>query len=138
MKNTNKKYAKIMLAAAMGFSFVAEATNYTTAKAEAAVIRVQDDQNKPQLQQELLGSYADITTITAANLRSAYITFMENVRAKQNTWNDEDWKAAKVVLEKLDARKNTVEQQLGADDKAKIKVLQAEFRTLETKGDVED
>lgn len=136
MKKTTKTYAKVMLAAALGFSFAAEAANYTFAEANAAVVTMQDD--KLPMQQELLGEHADINAITAANMRQAYITFMENVREKKANWGDEDWQNAKNVLERLNAHKETVEKELGTDDKGKIKMLQAEFRTLETGGDIKD
>ncbi|WP_276498910.1 hypothetical protein [Pontibacter litorisediminis] len=136
MKNSSKTYAKVMLAAALGFSFAAEATNYTTAKAEAVAVTVQDD--KLPLQQELLGEHADINAITAQNMRQAYITFMENVREQKANWGDTEWQNAKNVLERLNAHKETVEKELGTDDKGKIKMLQAEFRSLETAGDVKD
>ncbi|PTX14653.1 hypothetical protein C8N40_11081 [Pontibacter mucosus] len=136
MKKTTKTYAKVMLAAALGFSFAAEAANYTFAEANAAVVTIQDD--KLPMQQELLGEHADINAITAANMRQAYITFMENVREQKANWGDTEWQNAKNVLERLNAHKETVEKELGTDDKGKIKMLQAEFRTLETGGDIKD
>lgn len=136
MKKTTKTYAKVMLAAALGFSFAAEAANYTFAEAKAAVVTIQDD--KLPMQQELLGEHADINAITAANMRQAYITFMENVREQKANWGDTEWQNAKNVLERLNAHKETVEKELGTDDKGKIKMLQAEFRTLETGGDIKD
>ena len=136
MKKTTKTYAKVMLAAALGFSFAAEAANYTFAEANAAVVTMQDD--KLPMQQELLGDHADINAITAANMRQAYITFMENVREQKANWGDTEWQNAKNVLERLNAHKETVEKELGTDDKGKIKMLQAEFRTLETGGDIKD
>lgn len=129
-----------MLAAALGFSFAAEAGNLVTARAKAEVVTtLQDDQhNMLPLQRELLGEHADINALTAANMRQAYITFMENVREQKSNWGDEDWQNAKNLLEKLNAHKETVEKDLKTDDKGKIKMLQAEFRTLETAGDVKD
>ncbi|MCX2739458.1 hypothetical protein [Pontibacter anaerobius] len=138
MKKSNRTYAKVMLAAALGFSFAAEATNYTSTNAKAAVITTQDDQNMLPMQQELLGEYADIKALTAQNMRQAYITFMESVREQKGPWADEEWQNAKNLLEKLNAHKETVEKELGTDDKAKIKMLQAEFRSLETTGDIKD
>lgn len=138
MKNTNRTYAKVMLAAALGFSFAAEATNYNNVETDAAAFAVQDDQSMLPMQQELLGEFAGINSITAQNMRQAYITFMENVREQKGAWGDEQWQNAKNVLERLNAHKETVEKELGTDDKGKIKMLQAEFRSLETKGDIKD
>ncbi len=129
-----------MLALALGFSFAAEATNNTftlTDSGKAAIERQQED-SATKLQQELLGQYADINALTATNLRQAYITLLENVRSKHATWTDQDWAKAQAVVNKLDAKKNTLEKQLGVDDKGKIKLLQGELRTLETKADAKD
>ncbi|WP_461490617.1 hypothetical protein [Pontibacter sp. HJ8] len=140
MKNNNKILAKIMLAGALGFSFAAEAANYTlhTPAIPVAVAIAQDDNSVKQWQQELLGEYADVSKLTAENLRQAYITLLESARAKQANWSDQEWKKVHAVINQLDARKNVVEKQLGADDKAKIKLLQGELRALETKGDIKD
>jgi hypothetical protein len=136
MKKPNRTYAKVMLAAALGFSFAAEATNLTSANAAAVAVTIQDD--KLPMQQELLGEFADINAITAQNTRQAYITFMENVREQKGTWGDTEWQNAKNILERLNAHKETVEKELGTDDKGKIKMLQSEFRSLETAGDIKD
>lgn len=139
MKNTNRSLAKIMLAGALAFSFAAEAANYTMSPATSvAVTMAQDEASVKQWQQELLGEYAEVNKLTAANLRQAYITLLESARAKQNSWSDQEWKKVQAVMNKLDARKNAVEKELGTDDKVKIKLLQGELRGLETKGDIED
>ena len=140
MKNNNRTLAKLMLAGALGFSFAAEAANYTLHATDVpvAVTIAQDDNSVKQWQQELLGEYADVSKLTAENLRQAYITLLESARAKQSTWSDQEWKKVQAVMNQLDARKNAVEKQLGTDDKAKIKLLQAELRALETKGDIKD
>lgn len=87
-------------------------------------------------EQKLLGTYADKSTITGANLRQVYIDFLENVRTQRSSWTDEDWEMAKMVLESLNARKDEVDEGLPTDDEVKIKALQMEFRTLETAGDL--
>ena len=91
-----------------------------------------------QWKQELLGKYADTSTITAANMREAYIHFMENVRAKRRDWGSHDWDMADMVMEELNARKKEVNKDLTTDDEIKIKALQMEYRTLETGGDIKD
>lgn len=87
-------------------------------------------------EQKLLGTYADKSTITQANVRQVYITFLENVRNQRGTWTDEDWEMAKMVLNSLNDRKDEVDEGLPTDDEVKIKALQMEFRTLETAGDM--
>ena len=138
MENRHKTYGKLLLALALGFSFAAEASNHAIYVHEPAVAVVQEDESIKHWQQELLGTYADVNSLTAANLREAYITLLVNVREKKGKWNDQDWNKAKAVIHKLDARKNSMEKELGTDDKAKIKLLQAELRTLETAGDIKD
>jgi len=87
-------------------------------------------------EQKLLGSYADKSTITQANVRQVYITFLENVRSQRSSWTDEDWEMAKMVLKSLNDRKDEVDDGLPTDDEVKIKALQMEFRALETGGDL--
>lgn len=138
MENRHKTYGKLLLALALGFSFAAEATSHTIYVYEPAVAAVQEDETAQLWQKELLGTYADVNSLTAANLREAYITLLVNVREKKGSWSDQDWNKAKAVINKLDARKSSMEKELGTDDKAKIKLLQAELRTLETAGDIKD
>lgn len=83
----------------------------------------------------LLGSYADRTTITGENLKQVYVQFMENVRSRENNWTDEDWEMAKMVLERLNERKEEVDDNISTEDEVSIKALQMEFRTLETAND---
>lgn len=87
-------------------------------------------------EQRLLGPYSDKTTINQTNVRQAYITFLENVRNQHNTWSNEDWEMAKMVLNSLNERKDEVDEGLNTDDEVKIKALQMEFRALETAGDL--
>ncbi|GAB3822438.1 hypothetical protein [Pontibacter rugosus] len=138
MTKKYKTYTKLMLAGALAFSFAAEATNYTLAKSTEVTAKMAQEDVAMQWQKKLLGSYSDISTLTATNIRAAYITLLENVRAQHSNWNDADWNQAKAVLDKLDYKKNTVEDKLDLTSKAKIKALQGEFRTLETAGDVKD
>ncbi len=140
MKKMHKSVGKAVLAMAFGAFLstgaMAQGAVSTQASVNAQAGAVQ--QGTKQLEQTLLGEYAEINALTATNLRQAYITLLENVRAQQNTWTDADWNKVHAVINKLDARKNALNKQLGADDKAKIKLLQGELRALETKGDVKD
>lgn len=137
MKRTNRTYAKLLLAGALGFSFAAEAANYTLTEKPAVQVQ-QDNKGVTAFQQELLGPYAEINSIKAADLRQAYIMLLQSVRERHESWTDVEWNKAKAIINKLDARKKAIHKQLGADDKAKIKLLQGELRTLETKKDIKD
>lgn len=137
MKRTNRTYAKILLVGALGFSFAAEAANFTIT--EKHVIQVQQgNQGVADFEKELLGPYADINKIPAADLRQAYIMLLQSTRDKSSNWTDAEWNKAQAIMKKLDARRKVVEKDLGTDDKAKIKMLKGELRSLETKKDIKD
>lgn len=128
-----------MLAGALSFSFVAEATNYTFTDTNSHVTEVaKQASTAKKWEKQLLGPYYKINTLTAANVREAYITFLTSVREQHQNWTDTEWNHAKAVLDKLDYRKNSLESQLKLNDKGKIKMLQAEFRALETGDDIKD
>jgi len=136
MKRSNKTYVGLLLAGALSFSFVAEAANYTLT--EPTIQVQQGNQGVPALEKELLGPYADINKIAAADLRQAYITLLESVRTRQDSFTDAEWNKVQAIMKKLDARRKIVSDDLGTDDKAKIKLLQGELRALETKKDIKD
>ncbi|MBC5775587.1 hypothetical protein H8S95_16035 [Pontibacter sp. KCTC 32443] len=138
MNRTNKSYAKILLAGALSFSFAAEAANITLTETAPMEQQQQGNQGVPALQKELLGPYADINSIAAADLREAYIMLLQSVRERHDTWTDAEWNKAQAISKKLDARRKVVEKDLGTDDKAKIKMLKGELRSLETKKDIKD
>ncbi|MBB6612778.1 hypothetical protein H7F15_17180 [Pontibacter sp. Tf4] len=140
MKKTTKTYLGIMLAGALSFSVAAEAANYTlnTQGNKPLTTAQQDNNGVPAFEKELLGPYADINKIPAADLRAAYITLLESVRSRSDNWTNAEWNKAQAVMKKLDARKKVVEKDLETDDKAKIKLLHAELRALETKKDIKD
>lgn len=85
----------------------------------------------------LLGGYADKSTIRRENVKQVYEYFMENVRNLESNWTDEDWEMAKMVLERLNERKDEVDENLPTEDEVAIKALQMEFHTLETANDME-
>lgn len=89
-------------------------------------------------ERNLLGRWADLASINENNVRDAYITFMENVRAQNENWTDEEWEMAKIVLENLNERKSQITGNIPTDTEVKIKALQMEFRTLETAADAND
>jgi chromosome segregation ATPase len=83
----------------------------------------------------LLGRYADKSTITRENVKQVYEHFMENVRTREGNWINEDWEMAKMVLEKLNERKEEIDESISTEDEVSIKALQMEFKTLETAND---
>lgn len=117
--------------------------DYQTLKQEfeSADAQFQQRMQTPELgawEGRLLGEYAAPQSVTETNVREAYITFMENVRAQNDTWTDQDWEMAKMVLERLNERKQQLTGDIPTDTEVKIKALQMEFRTLETAADVTD
>ncbi|MFD2998814.1 hypothetical protein ACFS7Z_00455 [Pontibacter toksunensis] len=105
-------------------------------EADESYEEVRMQARKSEWERNLLGRWADKATINAANVREAYITFMDNVRAKNENWTDADWDMAKLVLEELNERKSEIEGNIDTDTEVKIKALQMEFRTLETAADI--
>lgn len=87
-------------------------------------------------EQTLLGPWANLDSVNETNVRDAYITFMENVRANKQNWDNDDWEMAKRVLERLNERKDNISGNIETDAEVKIKALQMEFRTLETAADL--
>ncbi|MDX5436581.1 MAG: hypothetical protein LPK03_05265, partial [Pontibacter sp.] len=73
--------------------------------ADEAYQRNQQEPGIAEWERGLLDRWADFASINETNVREAYITFMENVRAKKDGWNDQDWEMAKRVLERLNERK---------------------------------
>ena len=104
--------------------------------ADVAYERTRGDARMAEWERNLLGRWADYASIDAANVRDAYITFMENVRVKKENWTDADWEMAKMVLQKLNDRKSEITGNIDTDTEVKIKALQMEFRTLEAAADV--
>jgi hypothetical protein len=81
-------------------------------------------------EKELLGSFGNVRTISPIHMREAYITFMQNVRAKRQNWTSRDWDYADYILQNLGKRKATVEEKLSTLDEIKIRTLIGEFYTL--------
>jgi small-conductance mechanosensitive channel len=91
-----------------------------------------------QWEQDLLGQYADKSAVNAGNVRLAYRTFMDNVRARQSTWGDEGWEMAKLVFRELNERNDALGEDVSTEDQVSIKALQMEFTALETADDVDN
>ncbi|WP_157600478.1 hypothetical protein [Rufibacter sp. DG15C] len=80
-------------------------------------------------EKELLGKFSNVQTIKAVQMREAYIFFLQNVRAKRQTWIPRDWDYAEYILQNLGKRKAAVENQLTTLDEIKIRSLVGEFYT---------
>ncbi|MDX5346273.1 MAG: hypothetical protein LPK19_03420 [Hymenobacteraceae bacterium] len=91
-----------------------------------------------EMEKELLGDNMDVNTLSAANMRDTYISFMQKVRRKKDNWTEAEWEQAEQVLKKLNNRKDQVSNLLSMKDKAKITALQMEFQSLQTGSDLED
>lgn len=81
-------------------------------------------------EKELLGPHSNLPSIKAAQMRTAYITFMQNVRVKRQNWIPRDWDYAEYILQNLGERKAAVETNLTTLDEIKIRTLIGEFHTL--------
>jgi hypothetical protein len=81
-------------------------------------------------EKELLGAYANIQRINTLQMRQAYITFLQNVRANRQGWTSRDWDYADYLLQNLGKRKAAVEANLTTLDEIKIRTLIGEFYTL--------
>jgi hypothetical protein len=86
----------------------------------------------------LLSNYSDLKTVTPANAKVAYLLFMGVVRAKKDSWSQEDWDYADAVYGELNQRKREIENNISNADGFKIKTLQGEYLTLEAAADAKD
>ncbi|CAN5902599.1 hypothetical protein BH24BAC1_BH24BAC1_33590 [soil metagenome] len=90
-----------------------------------------DKEELARWQAQLLGPHQNIPKIKAANLRDAYVTFIENVRERRRAWQPEDWVYAEEVLGRLNDRKDQVEPSLSTREIIKIQAVRTEFGTLQ-------
>lgn len=86
-------------------------------------------------EEELLREYKNIESVTAQNVREAYLTFMGSVRTKQRTFSQNDWDYVDHVYSKLNQRRRQIENQMSTGDKLKVRALQAEYLALEGAAD---
>ena len=100
---------------------------------DSAFTRAAAAQGHKNPEKELLGPYHDIKSLTTGNIAHAYITFIENARTRQSTWAEEDWRQAKVVMQKLDSRANSMGRMLKVADRSHIRAVQDEFRGMEAR-----
>ncbi|MCJ8166380.1 hypothetical protein MKJ04_16155 [Pontibacter sp. E15-1] len=105
-------------------------------KADESYMSSRSEAQMAEWDRNLLGSYADKSTINESNVREAYLAFMQNVRAQKSEWTNKEWDMAKMVLQSLNDRKSELTSDIDTDSEVKIKALQMEFRTLETAADI--
>jgi hypothetical protein len=86
----------------------------------------------------LLGSFSDLKSVSATNVKEVYLTFMGAVRAKKGNWTQEDWDYVDHVYGELNQRKREIDNSISTADALKIKTLQAEYLTLEAAADAKD
>lgn len=129
MGNNYRKFAGLILAGVFVFACTEAVSATPHFERAKQIVQAGAAQRNPE--RELLGPYADIKSLTTSNLAHAYITFLENVKARNGNWSAQDWDGAKVVMQKLDARKNSMARILKVADVSHIKKVQAEFRKLE-------
>ncbi|RNI31039.1 hypothetical protein [Rufibacter latericius] len=92
-----------------------------------------------RFEQELFGTPNALQVhMPAEGMREVYVQFLQNVRAKRNTWSAADWDYVDEIYSRLNQKKDQVEDQISGQDKLKIKALQAEYLTLETGKDAKD
>lgn len=82
-------------------------------------------------EQELLGAYAEPSSVNLKNIRMAYATLVENVRSRHENWDQEDWDMANLVLKDLNKRKEALGE-LPDEEEVQIKALQMEISAMET------
>lgn len=87
---------------------------------------------------ELLGTYADLSTITPDNVAAAYTQFLRQVRAKRRDWSQRDWDYADVIFKRLNERRRAIYLDVRASDDVRVKALQAEYMALENGRDLKD
>ncbi|MBC5994311.1 hypothetical protein [Pontibacter cellulosilyticus] len=90
-----------------------------------------------RFQDQLLREYKDIKSISAGNIREAYLTFMGTVRAQRRNWSQDDWDYVDHVYARLNERRGQVEGQISTGDNIKIRALQAEYLALEGSADTQ-
>lgn len=82
-----------------------------------------------QWERDLLGLYANGASMSVLHVDKAYATFMGNVRTRHQSWGEEEWEMAEMVLEELNQRKEAFDD-LPDETEVRIKSLQMEFEAL--------
>ncbi|WP_048921362.1 hypothetical protein [Rufibacter radiotolerans] len=91
-----------------------------------------------QMEQELLGNYKYLSSVSADSMRDAYVFFLQQVRDRNKTWTMEDWDYANAIYKRLNEREEALHDDIILRHATKIKALQAEYVALEKRADVRD
>lgn len=87
---------------------------------------------------QLLGTYADVETLTPATIEPAYVQLLRQTRAQRKQWSQRDWDYATSIYKRLNERLKAIRLDVKGRDEIHIRALQAEFTTHETSRDVRD
>lgn len=88
--------------------------------------------------QQLLGTYADVETLTPSTIEPAYVQLLRQTRAQRKQWTQRDWDYATSIYKRLNERLRAIRLDVKGRDELHIRALQAEFTTHETSRDVKD
>ncbi|GAB2959512.1 hypothetical protein GCM10027048_28680 [Hymenobacter coalescens] len=93
--------------------------------------QAKEPETAQQTQTRMLGENVNVATARATEMTDLYGRFIDYVRANRRNWVSEDWAQASVVLTRLNERYEKVREQIGVEDRLRIRSWQGEFRTLE-------
>ncbi|MFD2514655.1 hypothetical protein ACFSRY_12335 [Pontibacter locisalis] len=134
MKNRYRCFVILIVAVVQCTALEAEATGFSFCYHGASTSAPkQEEQEARRMKKELLGSYHETNLLTTDNISHAYLIFMENVRSKQSSWGNSEWELAQETMNQLNARFTSIYSILRVSDKARIKVVQTEFKKLREK-----
>ncbi|TGE16107.1 hypothetical protein [Hymenobacter elongatus] len=88
--------------------------------------------------QQLMGTYADIETLTPTTIEPAYVQLLRQTRAQRRQWTQRDWDYATGIYKRLNEQLRSIRLDLKGRNELRIRALQAEFTALETSRDVKD
>ncbi|MDJ0367097.1 hypothetical protein QMK33_18255 [Hymenobacter sp. H14-R3] len=80
----------------------------------------------------------DINRLPTSQILGVYSRFLDATRAQRRQWSTQDWDEASAALTRLNARYETVRQELPLDDRLTVRTYQGEFRTLQGARRVKD
>lgn len=113
--------------------YAAEKARYKAWAAEQRRLEAQARQPETaqQTQDRLLNEKVVVGRARATELPDLYERLLATTREQRRQWTQQDWAAASEVLTRLNSRYEQVRQQLGLEERLRIRTLQGEFRTLE-------
>jgi hypothetical protein len=72
----------------------------------------------------------DLSSLNATTIRTAYENFVAKVEANKSKYTNEDWKIVDMYWEELDARKNTIQNELSSKDKMEIAKAKTKYQAM--------